>query len=144
MEEIINIALRVGSICGALATIVGFTAVVMKPVRDAMIKQIKKITHSDESEKLNKETNELVRNWIKDNEIWQRSIEAKLDQMRQTDIVQLRNVINTLYDENYESKSLSLRQKEMLIDVFDQYEANGGNHNAKQKYNEMINWRVRM
>lgn len=144
MEDLLDIVLRIGSICGALATITAFVALVMKPVREWIIAKIRKITHSDAEEKLNKETNELVKKWIKDNETWQKSIEDKLDQLRRTDIVQLRNTINTLYEENYESKSLSLRQKDMLIDTFDQYESEGGNHNAKQKFDEMMTWRVRM
>ena len=51
--------------------------------------------------------------------------------------------MNTIYDKNYENKSLTLREKESLVDLFDHYSAIGGNHGMKFKFDEMMSWEIR-
>lgn len=61
----------------------------------------------------------------------------------ETNQVELRNTMNTIYDKNYENKSLTLREKESLVDLFDRYSAIGGNHGMKFKFDEMMSWEIR-
>lgn len=131
-----------GSVCGAITAVIAFVVAFLKPVRKWCVERVKKIAHSEESEKENKKTRELLEQFIKDTKEWQQKIEKRMEEDRETDIVQLRNTINEIYDENCAAKHLTIRQKERLIDTFEQYDKIGGNHNAREKYNEMMTWDV--
>lgn len=150
MEELIEVVKLTGSIAGAVTATCACIMLFVKPLRAWMIKKIQGASHSSELEKVMKdnqtalaELKKLLEDHITSDEKWKKEVSENFKEQTETDIVQLRNTINHIYDKNYEAKSLTMRDKESLIDLFDRYEAIGGNHNVKQKYQEMLAWEIR-
>ena len=150
MEELIEAVKLTGSVAGAITATCACVLFFVKPIRIWMIKKIQGASHSSELEKVMKETQtalaelkKLLEEHIIADEKWKKEVSGNFKEQTETDIVQLRNTINHIYDKNYEVKSLTMRDKESLIDLFDRYKAIGGNHNVEQKYNEMLSWIIR-
>ena len=139
-----------GSIAGAITAVCACVLFFVKPIRQWLISKIQKISHSDDLEKNIKDMQEsinklekLMEEHARTDKAWKAEVTKSFEAQTETDIVQLRNTINHIYDKNYDVKSLTIRDKESLIDLFDRYEAIGGNHNVHQKYNEMMSWDIR-
>lgn len=150
MEELIEAVKLTGSVAGAITATCACVLFFVKPIRTWMIKKIQGASHSSELEKVMKENQtalaelkKLLEEHIIADEKWKKEVSGNFKEQTETDIVQLRNTINHIYDKNYEVKSLTMRDKESLIDLFDRYKAIGGNHNVEQKYNEMLSWDIR-
>ena len=150
MEELIEAVKLTGSIAGAITATFACVTLFVKPIRAWMIKKIQGASHSsqlekvlEENQKALAEVKKLLEEHIVADEKWKKEVSENFKEQTETDIVQLRNTINHIYDKNYEVKSLTIRDKESLIDLFDRYDAIGGNHNVKQKYNEMLSWDIR-
>ena len=86
---------------------------------------------------------DLLKSHIESDEKWKRKVTEEFKSQNETNQVELRNTMNTIYDKNYENKSLTLREKESLVDLFDRYSAIGGNHGMKFKFDEMMSWEIR-
>lgn len=145
--EIVEFITKAGSICGAVTAIGAMVAVCLKPVRKFIVNKIREIAQSESHDELIKEIREIkasLKYLEERDEKWHKEVERRLTLHSQTDIVELRNTINNIYDKNYETQTLSMREKESLIDLFDQYKLLGGNHNVEQKYNEMMEWKIRI
>lgn len=150
MEELVEVVKLTGSIAGAITATFACVTLFVKPIRAWVIKKIQGASHSSELEKVMKdnqaalaELKKLLEEHITSDEKWKKEVSENFKEQTETDIVQLRNTINHIYDKNYEVKSLTMRDKESLIDLFDRYKAIGGNHNVEQKYNEMLSWDIR-
>ena len=148
--ELIEAVKLTGSIAGAITATFACVALFVKPIRAWMIKKIQGASHSsqlekvlEENQKALAEVKKLLEEHIVADEKWKKEVSENFKEQTETDIVQLRNTINHIYDKNYEVKSLTMRDKESLIDLFDRYKAIGGNHNVEQKYNEMLSWDIR-
>lgn len=135
---------------GAITAVCACVLFFVKPIRQWLINRIKKVAHSEDLEKNIKEMQESISKLEKlmeehavEDKQWKSEVTKSFKAQTETDIVQLRNTINHIYDKNYDVKSLTIRDKESLIDLFDRYDAIGGNHNVRQKYNEMMNWDIR-
>lgn len=89
------------------------------------------------------ELKDLLKSHIESDEKWKRKVTEEFKSQNETNQVELRNTMNTIYDKNYENKSLTLREKESLVDLFDRYSAIGGNHGMKFKFDEMMSWEIR-
>ena len=89
------------------------------------------------------ELKDLLKSHIESDEKWKRKVTEEFKSQNETNQVELRNTMNTIYDKNYENKSLTLREKESLVDLFDHYSAIGGNHGMKFKFDEMMSWEIR-
>lgn len=85
----------------------------------------------------------MLKSHIESDEKWKRKVTEEFKSQNETNQVELRNTMNTIYDKNYENKSLTLREKESLVDLFDRYSAIGGNHGMKFKFDEMMSWEIR-
>lgn len=102
--------------------------------------------YKDEMESMRKaisELKDLLKSHIESDEKWKRKVTEEFKSQNETNQVELRNTMNTIYDKNYENKSLTLREKESLVDLFDRYSAIGGNHGMKFKFDEMMSWEIR-
>ena len=139
-----------GSVAGAITAVCACVLFFVKPIRQWLIGKIKKVAHSEDLEKSIKEMQEsisklekMMEEHAETDKQWKSEVTKSFKAQTETDIVQLRNTINHIYDKNYDVKSLTIRDKESLIDLFDRYEAIGGNHNVHQKYNEMMSWDIR-
>lgn len=132
-----------GGVCGAVSATFALLLFCLKPVRGAAVGWVQKITKSDDMERIVKETHELLKKHIGEDEVWKKQQTERMEVQKNTAIVQLRNTINLIYDKNYASQTLTIRDKESLIDLFEQYEKLGGNHNVAQKYEEMLQWTLR-
>lgn len=150
IEDMVEIVKTAGAVAGAITAICACVMLFVKPIRQWAIGKVQKISHSEDLEKNIKDVQRsldklesLMEEHIRNDREWKQEVSENFKSQTETDIVQLRNTINHIYDKNYESRTLTIRDKESLIDLFDRYSAIGGNHNVKQKYEEMLTWELR-
>lgn len=157
MEEVFEITKAIGSFMGAISTSIACVMLFVKPLRKWCIEKIRKASKSDNTDHVLKEykdemesmrkaiseLKDLLKSHIESDEKWKRKVTEEFKSQNETNQVELRNTMNTIYDKNYENKSLTLREKESLVDLFDRYSAIGGNHGMKFKFDEMMNWEIR-
>lgn len=150
IEEIVETIKVGGSVAGAITAICACVMFFVKPIRQWVIGKIQKVSHSDDLKKDIKDVQKaldklegMMEEHVRSDKEWKQEVVENFKSQTETDIVQLRNTINHIYDKNYDSKTLTIRDKESLIDLFDRYQAIGGNHNVHQKYEEMLTWELR-
>ena len=113
----------IGSYAGSIMTIIGLLTLIIKPLRERLIKWIGKTTDRDMiNEKLDDLTS-LVEKSISQNE------ELKAEMSKQSEALKadLRNSILEIYYECLSKKSITDYEIRNLTELYDNYKALGGN-----------------
>lgn len=139
-----------GGVAGAISASFACLMLFIKPMRSWGVKKIRSVAKSDDMEKTCKETLVLLKQhieednqWKDQDKLWKQKTNASIENLNETDIVQMRNAILQIYDNNFDAKCLTIVDKDTVIDTFDRYTAAGGNHGLGEKYKEMMAWDVR-
>ena len=142
MNEIAESIKSIGGVCSAILVCSSFVVTAIKPVRNWLKGKVRDIAKSDETDKMVKETNALLKKHIEDDAAWKQTAEDSLIKQRDADIVQLRIAIKSIYDKGRFEKKISDQDLQDLIDMFDLYRSMNGNHYTEKIYNEMMLWKV--
>lgn len=142
MGEFVESIKSIGGVCSAILVCSSFIATAVKPVRNWLKGKIRDIAKSDATDKMVKETNELLKKHIEDDAAWKQTAEESLTKQRDADIVQLRISIKAIYDKGRHEKKISDQDLQDLMDMFDLYTSMNGNHYTEKIYNEMMLWEV--
>lgn len=119
--SVITVLLSIGGVCGAIMTIAGFIAFVLKKPKE-MIKNIAAEAQKEE----NKEIKELLE-----------SINEKIDSNKEGTLACLRHEITELYCKCSSKQAISLNTKKDLISLYEAYIALGGNSYIKELWKEL-------
>ena len=141
----------VGSISSAILAALTLSIFVLKPVRNFLIGWIKKTaSHSGDCERLSEVESRLNEN-IRLFGDCLNSVNEKLDgivvqnkQGLESSRTLLGNEIRKIYYDHLDKDNLSftVRQKEYLVKLYDQYKALGGNHFIDEIFSHMMEWEV--
>ena len=150
MDEIKNFLGEISGLVGSVTTIMAFVLLLVRPIRQKVknwiavtamtpqiMESIKEIntslsTFSGEIKVLNEE----LRAHVVDN-----SLEIKNSNVAQ--MLMLRLQLREIYLFNYESKTLTVRERQDIHDIYKAYVDLGGNSYALTIYEEMITWKIR-
>lgn len=121
MTSLVAILLSISGVCGAIMTIAGFIAFVLKKPKE-MIKNIAAEAQKEE----NKEIKELLE-----------SINEKIDSNKEGTLACLRHEITELYHKCSSKQAISLNTKKDLISLYEAYIALGGNSYIKELWKEL-------
>lgn len=124
MAALLVIFENIGSVVGILITLITFFGLISKKPRETLKKMIR-----EGAEEANKEIN------VKLN-----TIEEKLKESDETDVVMLRHSITDLYHQYKDTKKIPHYAKEDWMGMLDKYEQKGGNCYIHAITEEMKEW----
>lgn len=135
--EPITLITTIGSVCGAIATIIALLTLICKPLRAKFAKWVNKTANTDEfntkfddiNTKLDNLAN-LVEKTIEQNEI----LQAELDKQSEALKASLRNSILRLYYCCLSKGYITTYQLRNLTELYSNYKALGGNSFISQCY----------
>ena len=131
--EIGTLILSIGGFAGALSTTVAFIILIVKPIRNKFVSWISKTADTDNINKKIDRLTELVETTIDQNKELQAEIE-KLGHGLQSS---LRNSILNLYYKCMARGSITMFEKQNLMEMYDSYTDLKGNHFIKDCYESL-------
>ena len=139
--EPITLITTIGSVCGAIATIIALLTLICKPLRAKFAKWVNKTANTQEfndkfadvNGKLDQLT-ELVTKTIEQNEKLQAEIDKQSNALQAT----LRNSILNLYYKCKERGSITMFEKQNLIQLYENYTALNGNSFVKDCVSQLL------
>ena len=131
--EIGTLILSIGGFAGALSTTVAFIILIVKPIRNKFVSWISKTADTDNINKKIDHLTELVKTTIEQNKELQAEIE-KLGHGLQSS---LRNSILNLYYKCMARGSITMFEKQNLMEMYDSYTDLKGNHFIKDCYESL-------
>ena len=131
--EVGTLILAIGGLAGALSTTVAFVILIVKPIRNKFVSWISKTADTDNINKKIDRLTELVETTIEQNKELQAEIE-KLGHGLQSS---LRNSILNLYYKCMARGSITMFEKQNLMEMYDSYTDLKGNHFIKDCYESL-------
>lgn len=131
--EIGTLILSIGGLAGALSTTVAFVILIVKPIRNKFVSWVSKTADTDNINKKIDRLTELVETTIEQNKELQAEIE-KLGHGLQSS---LRNSILNLYYKCMARGSITMFEKQNLMEMYDSYTDLKGNHFIKDCYESL-------
>ena len=129
----------VGGAASAVIAIATCLALVVKPVRNRLIRAVRNTSGTEELAGTLKLVNESLRESAKSDEAQQRVLDIQSSAL----CCILRNTITHIYYKYSPIKQLPGHEKENLINLFSVYEALGGNTYVAELYKEMLAWPIK-
>ena len=131
--EIGTLILSIGGFAGALSTTVAFIILIVKPIRNKFVSWVSKTADTENINKKIDRLTELVETTIEQNKELQAEIE-KLGHGLQSS---LRNSILNLYYKCMARGSITMFEKQNLMEMYDSYTDLKGNHFIKDCYESL-------
>ncbi len=131
--EIGTLILSIGGFAGALSTTVAFIILIVKPIRNKFVSWVSKTADTDNINKKIDRLTELVETTVEQNKELQAEIE-KLGHGLQSS---LRNSILNLYYKCMARGSITMFEKQNLMEMYDSYTDLKGNHFIKDCYESL-------